>query len=295
VLTLLRFKQGDITPPDYVPDNVYGYSTSYLDAPGIYERLVQLVDHFRYEGAFEESIENGISQQLGVDFKEVVINNLAGRFTLITSFDEPTRFQGEQRVAVFTLVEPSLAEEALERIAEKFGDRFEKQEFSGQTYYTSIPRFFRDMPEEERPFSPCFAVLDDSLVLSQSTSLFRAMVETKQGTRPPLSDSIRFKVIQSRVERLTRGRELASFYYENAAEVFRHWYEISQSDRARDGLAGLAEQSSAAGGFLDVLESNELPSFEVMERYLTPTGGYMIDTNTGLHFMAFEVRTNVDD
>ena len=113
VLTLLRFKQGDITPPDYVPANIYGYSTAYLDAPGIYERLVQLVDHFRYEGAFEESIENGISQQLGVDFKEVVINNLAGRATLLASFDEPTRFQGEQRVAVFTLVDPSLAEKAL--------------------------------------------------------------------------------------------------------------------------------------------------------------------------------------
>ena len=150
------------------------------------------------------------------------------------------------------------------------------------------------MPEDERPFSPCFAVLDDSLVLSQSTSVFRVMVETKQGTRPRLADAIGYKVIQSRVERLNRGRELASFYYENAAEVFRHWYEVSQSDRARDGLAGLAEQSSAAGGFLSVLEENELPPFEVMERYLTPTGGYLIDTSTGLHFMAFEVRTEVD-
>ncbi len=201
VLTLLRFQSGDSTPPDYVPANVYGYSTAYVDAPGIYERLVQLVDQFRYEGAFEDSVDNGISAGLGVDFKEVVINNLAGRATLVTSYDEPRRVQGEQRALAVTLLDSELASQALASISEKFGDRLEQQELGGATYYAFVPRRFRDRPEEERRMTPCFAVLEDTLIASSSTSLFQAMLEAHQGTRPRLADSIEFKVIQSRVER----------------------------------------------------------------------------------------------
>lgn len=295
VLTLLRFESGDITPPDYVPANVYGYSTTYMDAPGIYERLVQLVDRFRYEGAFEESIESGISERLGVDFKEVFINNLAGRATLVTSYDEPRRPQGEQRALVVTLVSPELAQQALEKLAEDNSERLEQHELGGVTYYTFVPRFLRDRPEEERPFSPSFAVLEGNLMASSSSSVMRSMIEAQQGTRPRLADSIEYKVIQSRVERLTRGQELAMFYYENVSEVLRHWHEVSQSDQARDGLAAAGERFSMATGFLDVLEQNELPSFDVMQQYLAPTGGYLLDTNTGLHFMAFDVRRVEDE
>ncbi len=70
----------------------------------------------------------------------------------------------------------------------------------------------------------------------------------------------------------------------------RHWLEVSQTDQARDRLASIGENWSGADSFLQVLETNELPPFEELERYLTPTGGYMIDTNTGLHFMGFDLR-----
>lgn len=295
VLTLLRFKAGDVTPPTYVPANVYGYSTTYMDAPGVYERLVQLVDQFRYEGAFEESIESNISEELGIDFREVLINNLAGRATLVTSYDEPVRPLGEQRAICVTLVESSLAAKALDKIAEDRPDSFELREMGGVSYYYLTPRFARDVPEDERVFSPCFAIVDDTLIVCSSQSMFTAMIEAHQGTRPRLADSIEYKVIQSRVERLTRGQNLAMFYYENAAESIKHWYEVSQSDTARDGLATLGENSVAAAGFLDILERNELPPFEVMQRYLVPTGGYLIDTDNGLHFMSFNVRRDATE
>lgn len=294
VLTLLRFEKGDITPPDYVPANAYGYSTTHVDAPGIYERLVQLVDQFRYDGAFEESIENNISEELGIDFREVLINNLAGQATLVTGYDEPPRPLGEQRALCATLVDPELAVKALETIAED-KDALEEREFGGVTYYLFTPRFARDRAEEDRIFTPCYAVLDDTLIATTSMSLLHQLIEAQQGTRPRLADSIEFKVIQSRVERLTRGRQLAMFYYENAAEAIRHWYEVSQSDDTRDRLSSWAENSDAAGGFLDVLEQNELPPFEVLQKYLAPTGGYLLDTDTGLHFMAFDFRQAAEE
>ena len=289
VLTLLRFKDGDITPPDYVPAKVNGYSTTYMDAPGIYERLIQLVDQFRYEGAFEDSIEANISDQLGIDFREVFINNLAGRASTLTSFNEPGRAVGEQRAICVTLLDPELARKALATIAEDKGE-LEEREFGGLKYYFFTPRFARDRPEEERFMTPSFGVLDDTLIFASSTSLMEVLIETHQGTRPRLADSIEYKVIQSRVERLTRGRQLALFYYDNPAEAIRHWYDLSQADSTRDNLANWGENSAAAAGFLDVLERNELPPFEVIQKYLVPKGGYLLDTDTGLHFMIFDFR-----
>lgn len=289
VLTLLRFKDGDITPPSYVPANANGYTTTYLDAPGIYERLIQLVDQFRYEGAFEDSIESNISDQLGIDFREVFINNLAGRLTTVTSFNEPGRAIGEQRAFCVTLLDPELARKALATIAEDKGE-LEKREFGGETYHFFTPRFARDRTEEERVFTPSFAVLDDTLIFTTSTSLMEVLIEAQQGTRPQLADSIEYKVIQSRVERLTRGRQLALFYYENPAEAIKHWYDLSQADSTRENLANWGQNSPAASGFLDVLEQNELPPFEVIRKYLVPKGGYLLDTNTGLHFMNFDFR-----
>lgn len=290
VLTLLRFESGDITPPNYVPANAYGYTTTYLDAPGIYDRLTQLVDRFRYEGAFDETIETNISERLGIDFKQVFINNLSGRATLVTTYDEPRRPQGGQRAVALSLVSPELAEQALAKVAEQFSERLEERKLGGVTYYILVPRFLRDRPEEERPFSPSLAVVDGNLIASSSASVLQMMIETQQGSRSRLADAIEYKVIQSRVERLTRGQKLALFYYENSAEALRHWYEVSQSDRAREGLADVSERSSLAGGFLDLLEQHELPPVDQLQQYLAPTGGYLLDTNTGLHFMSFKVR-----
>lgn len=293
ILTLLRFKQGDITPPNYVPANAYGYNTLYADAPGIYERLQQLIDQYRYEGSVQDNIARA-SEEVTFDIEEVVINNFAGRLTLITSFDEPRRFQGEQRALGATLVDPQLVADALEKLVEKYPDRVTPEEFGGVSYYATIPRPFRDMPPEERPFSPCLCLLEDTLLWSQSTNVLHQMIEAHQDSRSRLADSIEFKVIKSRVERLTRGRELALFYYENAGEVMRHWYEIAQLDSTREGLGNMAENFGAAQGFLDVLEANDLPPFETFEKYLAPTGGYMIDTNTGLHLMLFDLRRDLD-
>ncbi|MGI9455756.1 MAG: hypothetical protein ACR2NU_04295 [Aeoliella sp.] len=295
VLTLLRFESGDVTPPEYVPADVYGYSTAYVDAPGIFDRLNQLVDKFRYEGSLRESIDSGISEPLGFDYEDVLINNFAGRFTLVTSYDKPHKVQGEQRAVVATLLDPEKTKSALGKIEEQFGDRFEQAEFGGVDYYAFVPRAFRDMPEEDRPFTACFCVLDDNLILSSSVNIFEAMIEAHQGTGPRLADSIEYKVIQSRVERLTRGQELALFYYEDAKQAIRHWYEVGESTEARDGLASIGENFAPAQEFLDILEGNELPSFDALEKYMVPTGGYMLDTNTGLHFMAFDLRRAGDE
>ena len=79
VMTLLRFKEGDISPPTYVPADTTNYATTYLDVPGIYDRAIQLYDKFRYEGAFEDEAIKDAQEDLGMDFRETFIDNATGR------------------------------------------------------------------------------------------------------------------------------------------------------------------------------------------------------------------------
>lgn len=295
VLTLLRFKEGEIAPPSYVPADVYGYGTMHADVPGIFERLNQLVDKFRYDGSFRDSIEQGPWSRFDVDLEEDLINNLAGRMVLVTSYDVPRRLQGEMRAIGLTLVDPQITRDALESVVEQLPERMEKREFGGVEYVAMAPRFGADLPEEERPFSPAICILDDTLIFSSSTSLLEQMLAAHQGTNQALADSVGFKVIQSRVERMTRGQKLATFNYENPAMAFRHWFELAQDDRLRDRLAEGGANSPFLASISQILEDNQLPSGETLDKALSPTGGYLLDTNTGLHYMNFSIRRGASE
>lgn len=291
VLTLLRFKQGDITPPSYVPDNVSRYSTIQLDAPGIFERLTRLIDQFRYEGSVREGIEDSLSAPLGIDFEEEFINNLSGRIVFLQGFDEPRRPQGGMMTAALSVEDPEVTRKALETIMERFGERIETKEFEGMTYFAITPRFAADLPPEERPFNPGFCLIDDTLVISMSTSIIEQMLAAHAGSAPRLADSEAYQEVQRRVERLTQGRELASFGFDNPAVTFKHFLELAEDPKVQEFLAQAREGAPNAGGILDRLDPESLPPFEVVEQYLTPTGSYLLDTNTGLHFMMFNSRS----
>ena len=293
VLTLLRFKEGDITPPNYVPDNVNNYGTTYLDIPGIYDRAINLYDHFRYEGAFADEVSSEFLEEFDLNIRDVFIDNAAGRISLVTSFDDPYRMQTEQHALCVQFEDPVIVQEAIAKIFEKQSDNWEQREFGGVTYYTMVFRWARDMPDGMRPTPPAIGVLDNTLILSMSESVLQQMIETSQGMRNPLADSIEYKVIQSRIERMTRGQNVVAMLYNNPAAIFRHWYEASQADQTRDGLARFAENSPFADNMLRVLEENELPSFDKLERYFAPTGGYLLDTNTGLHVMMFNLGREI--
>ncbi|WP_145246300.1 hypothetical protein [Aeoliella mucimassa] len=289
VLTLLRFVDGDITPPDYVPAQACNYGTTYLDPVGIYDRVIQLYDHFRYDGAFLDEVESGATNAWGVDFREYFIDNLSGRVTLYSGFDEPNRIQGEQHAICLELIDPEVGQELLDAIRETAGEFWEDVEFGGVQYYSMAPPWMRNMPEENRPFTPAVGILDNTLIVTMSSNVLEQMIEAHQDSRPRLSDSIEYKVIQSRVERLTRGKQMVGFLYNNPAETFRHWFETSQSDGTRSFLGTIGENSPFASNMLGVLEANELPEFDKLEGYFAPTGGYLLDTNTGLHAMMFNM------
>ena len=51
-----------------------------------------------------------------------------------------------------------------------------------------------------------------------------------------------------------------------------------------------ATQQAKVDVFLKALAENPLPPFEVLRQYLSPGGGMVVDDETGIHYMAFDLR-----
>ncbi len=81
ILALVRPKTGSITPEAWVPASVGSYSTINWDAQSTLKGVQQLYDQFRGEDAMENEVFKRVSENLNVDFKKDILENLEGRFT----------------------------------------------------------------------------------------------------------------------------------------------------------------------------------------------------------------------
>lgn len=73
----------------------------------------------------------------------------------------------------------------------------------------------------------------------------------------------------------------------------RYWYQFIEAGTVGEMLAD--SEDATALEFSDVLERNELPPFEVLAKYLAPGGAFLMDTDSGFHYMMFSMRRDVEE
>ena len=188
VVEMLALEAGDVAPEPWVPADASSYTTINWNAGQTYGSLEELYDSLRGEGRLAADVKTRISDQIGVDFKEEVIDSLGGRFTYVTWLEPPARIGGEAAIIGVKLNEPGEFQATLDKLTEKYGDNLEKRSYAGTTYFTVKRPGLAEVPEEGaegvtdrqrrraerrrrqqetfrrmRP-SPCFAVVGDYLI-----------------------------------------------------------------------------------------------------------------------------------
>lgn len=288
VVRLFKFGPGTADPPAFVPAGIEAYTAIKVNPTSLFDEIAKLVDKFRYEGSFRESVSQGLDEALGLSFENDLLPQLTGQAHFMTGFD-PTIAPGGKIVLAAEVTDSEECKKLLEKIFEKYPNSFEERSFGGVDYHALIPRWLRDRPEEQRPFLPCFGMIGNSLVLSQSEVVFQSMIEAKQGTKSRLADSIEYRLVSSQLAKLARGFEPIFFSFRDNEATLEHWYSLAQSDGVQDFLAQETEDETAEG-FRQVLRDNPLPPFEVIAKYLAPTGSVAYDTNTGFHLIIISFR-----
>lgn len=290
VLQLPAFEKGDTAPQSFVPLATETYMAWNWNMRVFYTRLAALVDQFRYQGSVDEMVEKRLSEPLGIDFQQDVIDNLAGRYTWMVSYEKPAKFRGQQHVLALEVKDEAVAKESLSKLIEKFSDSFEERRFGQVAYHAITPEWLRNMDEEQRPMEPFVAIMDGYLFFGGSCKLFERCVEARDGTTDRLVDSDDYARVTAVLGRETAGKSPVMLSMSRYEETVRQWYDLLTSERTRELIDENKEGNPLLAALADALDQHKLPPFEVLAPYLAPAGAVFYDTDNGYHAIGFTLR-----
>jgi hypothetical protein len=289
VLTLLNLESGDTTPERFVPSEwIDTYMTLHWNASLTYEKLGSLFDEFQGAGAFENNVRENINEEVGIDFRQDVIEQLDGRVSAVFGFSQPVRFNRRSILVAVHVKDEQAARATLKTMLDATGETVEEDSYGGVDFSVITPPPFREMPVEERPFEACFAFMEGCLVFANERQALQQAVATRDGTAERLADALDFKLIRSRIGRSNLEPGLALF---NRPEVaIRYLYDLVHADETRNFLVEQRENNRFFSAIDSALNEHPLPAFEVLAKYFAPSGGILYDSSDGLHYYQFSLR-----
>jgi hypothetical protein len=298
IMALLRPKSGSTTPENWVPESVASYSTINWDIASTLKAVEQLYNQFRGPEAFEKEIIARTSERLNVDLRKDVLENLDGRASLMQGFVRPVTINsGSNLYAIkmknaeyvknnvipklFELIE-ARTEVSTEGIG-KLTARVVKIDRRGANQGQGADSVMRQ-PEI------CVSFVDDYLIIADSRYMMRQVADCLGGSTSKLSEALDFQLISDRITAQLQNKECSTLSYSRPEESLQLFYELARDPKNRDRLRQVSENNGFFKALLAGLDKRELPPFSVIAKYLAPGGGFLVDDDTGLHYMSFSLR-----
>lgn len=291
VMEVLQMASGDATPEPWVPSDVLGYMTINWDLQASYDKGSKVYDSYFGEGRAGEQIGRFVKDRLDVDFEKELLPAIAGRVTMAQWNEPPARLNSGANVVGVKLTDAKAFEPTLEKIMVKYPDRLEKQSYLGTTYYKlNFPvRPGQEVPANLRRPEPCFAIVGDYLILSDSVKFFEHCVKTIT-TGKTLANEVDYKLIASKIARQAGGQKPGFVQFSRPEEGMRMLYDLATSDDTRQNLARQAENNDFFKRLDATLKEHPLPPFQVLAKYLAPAGAMITQDETGFHYMSFGLK-----
>lgn len=290
VLMLPAFRDGDVRPQPFVPLALETYMTWNWNLRTTYDRLIALVDQYRYQGSVDKFVKEKISEKLGIDVPTQIIDNLKGRCTWMIGYDRPSKTTGQKHIFALELKDENAAKESLKTVMAKFPESFEERHFGNVTYYSLMPKRMRERPEDERPVDPFVAVVDGYFFIGGSCMQFERCIAARDGTTPRMADSSDFARTSAVIGRETRGVTPVLFLLHRSEETLRQWYDLLTSEKTRALIENNKEKNRFLAALAEVMDQNKLPPFETLLQYSAAGGGILYDTDDGYHAISFGLR-----
>ncbi len=305
VIEMIALKNASTDPEVWVPEDVTNYMTSNWDVEKSYGALENLYDSIFGEGKLAEDIDRRINQRTGIDFKTEVLDNLEGKFTLVQWYEPPARINSQATFIAAKVKDRAAMQRTIDRIVEslpRLNDIVEKKNFGDATYYSAnvgnapIPE---DVPEDRRRRmenrralrpEPCFGLIGDFLFFADRPGIVEHIAMTHGGDIPRLADDLSFKLVLNQLQEQAGERKLAMVSFARPEESLRMIYELVQADSTRNFISQRAERNDFFNNLQGNLEANPLPDFNVISKYLAPSGSIMVDDETGLHWVGFTLK-----
>ena len=292
VLGLLRPKSGSTDPENWVPDSVAAYSTINWDISSTIQGIERLYNMFRGDDAFNEQVVNRLSELLELEFRKDVLDNLEGRLTFLQGFVRPVTINSGSNVYAIRLNNVEFFKsKVMPKLMAKIEERTELPTKRFGNLNVRVLKIGRSVNEEVvRQPEICFTTIDDYLVISDSQYMIRKLVDCIEGRVGPLSEALEYQLISDRIAAQLQDKECAAITFSRPEESLELFYELARDPKNIERLRSLSEDNPFFKSLLNALEKNKLPPFSVISQYLAPSGGFVVEEESGMHYMTFTLR-----
>ena len=264
LMGLFNFPAGQLAPPKWVPASIGSYSLMNWNVLGAYTAIETLIDTFQGRGATARVLDSVADQGPMIHPKKDVIDYLDGKIHLLQGTPKPSEEGAPipQMLFALGLKDAAKMKKTLSAATKASGAQIETREFNGETVYEI------NQPESDQTVS--IAVTEGQLVITNDTATLEGMMRGQSGRAAALVDSPDYK----RYAKVFPAK-LSMLQFQRSDVQIKLYYDM------------LKKADSESLGGLDV---SKLPPFEVIAKYLLPSGSFAVPDKKGAKTVSFTLK-----
>ena len=299
LMEVLRPKNGSTTPEKWVPADVGSYVTLNWDVAKTVSSVAKIVDNFQGEDWFKGQMERA-GERFDIKIQEDIVDQIAGRMTIVQGFVKPFRMNSGTNLFAVQLKDPVKFKDTvlpkinafIEKEARGGATPTVKSGTTGSFYTIEVGGQRENAPSSDVIRRPklCYGVMGDYFFFSDDTYLIDEIISAEEGRRDLLADDEDYKMISDKVKQQLREKESSILIFQRPEESLRVFYEMARDPANKQRLQDNSANNPVFAALAQVLEKHELPPFSVIEKYMTPSGAFVTEDESGLHYTAFSLK-----
>lgn len=267
LLRMFMLDQIEQEPPSWVKEDVHAYAAMKWKVNDAFLAVESLVDMFSGAGTFADRLDQIASRGPGIHIKNDIIDQLTGEIRLITAAGDGETAAGDQVLIAVGVRDEGAVGDLLSKLADQAS--LNAREFRGATVY----EFNGPAPGQ----SVGVTVADGRLMLCIGGSLLDTVLRNDSDIRP-LAESPEYKKVAQHFP-----PSALSIQFARPAEQYRTMYETIRSGTA-------AEQFPGSQELFEKIDFTKLPPFDVIAKYIQPTGAFTQPDDNGVYMEAFQLK-----
>ncbi len=298
IFGVLRPETGDSQPPPWVPADVTSYTSIYWNFEASYDNFGKILEKFQGPEPLKRLVEDPLKKQLGVELRDEVINNLTGRYVSCRWIQPPVKLNSQVQLHALGLSDPLAVKEVIAKIRDRRPNDLKVDTIGGTVVYLARGPGNRNndgFPAGLRRPEPCFMVLGDWLIFSDSRTFLERITRANSEALPRLVNVPEYELISSELGGKLDGEKPFMVSFLRTADYFRQLYELAKSDDSRRFLRTQGENNVVARKIAEMLQRNELPPFDEFKKYFAPSGTFGYDEASGIHIGSFTLKSDAAD
>jgi hypothetical protein len=267
LMQMFQLDHAQKTPPSWVKQNATAYMAGNWKLQEAYTALESVIDMFTGAGTTASQLDRIAEQEPRVHLKNDVVDRLTGDMQLVTAPGDNPELPGDQLLLALGVRNTEAVRNLLAKVAGNAG--LQSRDFRGNELFEI------DGPTPGQSFS--LTVADGRLLLSMGSSLMEQVLRNDSDVRP-LAETEDYQKVSAFFP-----ANSVVVQFSRPAETYRTFYDMLKSGEVANNFPGNQD-------WLERIDFTTLPSFDVISKYIKPTGGYTVNDENGLFMEAYQLK-----